>query len=125
MGLPMGLARLFGSKRRAENDYIDLAEYTQENGAHTDSASAYVRVAEISRLEDVRAFSDFIYKGNILILDFSGIADNEVLLRRVTTELKTVATDCGGDIAGFGKNMLIVTPTGIKVERQKLRVAAQ
>ena len=120
----MGLAKLFG-KRRNENDFIDLGEYMQENGTHSEAASMYVRVAEISKLEEIKAFSDFVYRGNLLILDFSSIADNDVMLRRVTGELKQAVTDVGGDIAGFGRNMLIVTPTGVKVERQKLKVAAK
>jgi SepF-like predicted cell division protein (DUF552 family) len=118
----MGLAKLFGSKRRPENDYIDLGEYVGNGGGPPEAASSYVRVAEIHRVEDVKAFSDFVYKGNMLVLDFSPIAENEVTLRRVTSQLKQVVTDVGGDIAGFGKNMLLVTPTGVKVERNKARV---
>lgn len=120
----MGIAKLFGGRRRTETDYIDLGEHGMENGAATEAASMYVRVAEISRIEDVKAFADYVYRGNLLILDFSSIADNEVMLRRVTTELKQVTTDIGGDIAGFGRNLLLVTPTGCKVERTKLRPAA-
>jgi SepF-like predicted cell division protein (DUF552 family) len=120
----MGLAKLFGSKRRAANDFIDLGEYVQDNGTHSEAASTYVRVAEIQRLDDLKSFADFVYKGNMLILDFSSIADNEVMLRRVTGQLKQVVTDVGGDIAGFGRNMLLVTPTGVKVERQKLKATA-
>ena len=44
-------------------------------------------------------------------------------LRRATNEFKSAVTDCGGDIAGFGKSLLLLTPTGVKIDRQKLRTA--
>lgn len=119
----MGLAKLFGGKSRSENDYIDLGEYVHENGGHSEAASMHIRVAEIHHLEDIKAFQDYVYKGNALILDFSAIADNEVLLRRVTNSLKQVAEDTGGDIAGFGRSTLLVTPTGVKIERKKLQTS--
>jgi SepF-like predicted cell division protein (DUF552 family) len=117
----MGLAKLFGARRRDTNDYIDLGEYVQETTNHETAASMYVRVADLAKLEDVRGFIDYLYKGNMLILDFSGIAEDEVTLRRATNEFKSAVTDCGGDIAGFGKNLLLLTPTGVKIDRQKLR----
>jgi len=118
----MGLAKLFGSRRRDTNDYVDLGEYVQETTNHDAAAAMYVRVADLSKLEDVKGFVDYLYKGNMMILDFSGIADDEVTLRRATNEFKSAVTDCGGDIAGFGKSLLLLTPTGVKIDRQKLRV---
>lgn len=117
----MGLAKLFGARRKDTNDYIDLGEYMQEPSKHESAASMYVRVADLSKLEDVKGFVDYLYKGNMLILDFTGIAEDEVTLRRATNEFKAAVTDCGGDIAGFGKNCLLLTPTGVKIDRQKLR----
>lgn len=117
----MGLAKLFGARRRDPNDYVDLGEYMQENTNHESAASMYVRVAELARLEDVRGFVDYLYRGNMLILDFTPIVEDEITLRRATNELKSAVTDCGGDIAGFGKNLLLISPTGVKIDRQKLR----
>lgn len=120
----MGIAKLFGSRRTKENDYIDLGEYLQETKAAETAASMYVKVADLTRIEDLRGYVDFVYKGNMLILDFTSVAEDEVTLRRATNELKSVVQDIGGDLAGFGKNLLLVTPTGVKVDRQKLKATA-
>lgn len=117
----MGIGKLFNGRRTRENDYIDLGEYLQESKGAETAASMYVKVADLTRIEDLRGFVDYVYKGNMLILDFSHIAEDEVALRRATNELKSVVTDCGGDLAGFGKNLLLVTPTGVKIDRQKLK----
>jgi SepF-like predicted cell division protein (DUF552 family) len=38
-----------------------------------------------------------------------------------TNELKNVARDTGGDVAAIGNNLIVVTPSGIKVDRHKLK----
>lgn len=120
----MGLSKFFNGRRTKGTDYIDLGEYIQESTPGETAAAMHVKVADLVKLEDLRAYADYVYKGNMLILDFSAVAEDEVMLRRVTHELKSVVTDVGGDLAGFGKNVLLVTPTGVKIDRQKLKVAS-
>lgn len=111
------------SRELASNDYIDLTDWV-ENESHTeDAASAYVKVAEIHDYEDLQEYMDYVYDGNMLILDFSSVADDEFLLKRITGDLRKLANDVGGDIAGYQENTIIVTPTSVKVDRKKLRGA--
>ncbi len=81
----------------------------------------HVAVGEIQRYEDIKAISDYVYGGNVLFLDFSPISDEEVILKRITNELKKMANDIGGDIAGIGNNLMIISPSGVKVDRRKIR----
>lgn len=120
----MGLARLFNGRKNRDDDYIDLGEYLQSSPTAETAASMYVKVADLTKMEDLRGFVDYLYKGNMLILDFGHISNDEVTLRRATNELKAVAKDVGGDIAGFGKNLIMVTPTGVKIDRKKLAPTA-
>lgn len=125
----MGLKSLFstkqataGVKTRAGNtDYIDLEEYTDGTELYDATASMMVRVAEIHEYEDLREYANYVYQGNLLLLDFSSIAQDEIILRRVTTDLKKLVSDVNGDIAGLGKTMMIVAPTGVKIDRRKAR----
>lgn len=117
----MGLMQLFNGRKAKDNGYIDLGEYMQEVAPAETAAAMYIKVADLVKLEDLRGFTEYVYKGNMLILDFSAIAEDEVTLRRATNDLKSVVTDVGGDIAGFGKNLLLVTPTGVKIDRTKLK----
>jgi SepF-like predicted cell division protein (DUF552 family) len=120
----MGIINKFFGDRKVGNvgGYIDLEKY--EGSAETsDSGSAkmFVRVGEIQRYEDIKDFTDYIYGGNVLVLDFSPIADEEVILKRITDDLKKLIKEIDGDIAGIGNNMMIITPSQVKVERRKLR----
>ena len=123
----MGLKSLFAPKQVQKPavgaDYIDLEEYTQGSEMFDATASMTVRVAEILKYDDLRDFANYVYQGNMLLLDFSAIANDEIILRRVTGDLKKLVADINGDIAGLGKTMLIIAPTGVKIDRHKQRGA--
>jgi len=119
----MGLtSKIFGEKKTgAAEGYIDLEKYVDSTSGTTAGAHMHVRVGEIQRYEDLKEFTDYVYSGNVLILDFSQIADEEVILKRITNELKKMTHDINGDIAGIGNNLMILSPSGVKVDRRKLR----
>ena len=71
--------------------------------------------------DDLREFANYVYQGNLLLLDFSAIAGDDIVLRRVTSDLKKLVSDINGDIAGMGKTQMIIAPTGVKIDRRKAR----
>ncbi|RLF50019.1 MAG: hypothetical protein DRN20_00430 [Thermoplasmata archaeon] len=101
--------------------YIDLGEIEIDAEIETQNR---VKIAEIYSYDDVVRLLDQVYEGNILILDYTPIINDELALRRIVEELKSVVRDTGGDVAGIGRNMLMVTPTGIKIDRKKIKGAA-
>jgi SepF-like predicted cell division protein (DUF552 family) len=118
----MGIVnKIFREKKSGEvGGYIDLEKYVETKG-QTPTAKMHVRVGEIQRYEDLKEFTDYVYGGNVLILDFSPIADEEVILKRITNDLKKMVDEINGDIAGIGNNLMILAPSDVKVERRKLR----
>jgi len=113
--------KIFGEKKSGDvGGYVDLEKYMESTSAEV-PAKMHVRVGEIQRYEDLKQFTDYVYGGNVLLLDFSPIADEEVLLKRVTNDLKSMVSEVNGDIAGIGKNMMIVSPSEVKIDRRKLR----
>ena len=119
----MGIVnKILGEKKTGDAEgYIDLEKYVETTGQGNVGASMYVRVGEIQRYEDLKDFADYVYGGNVLILDFSPLAEEEVILKRITNDLKKMAKEINGDIAGIGNNMMIVSPSNVKIERRKLR----
>jgi len=106
---------IFGKKKE---EYIDLEDVELEE---LPEAKMYVKVAELQKFEDLKEFSKYIYEGNMLILDVSPISIDDIEVERVTNELKKIARDINGDIAGLDRNHFIVTPSGVKIDRRKLR----
>ena len=119
----MGIAsKIFGEKKTGSTEgYVDLEKYVETKTSETSSATMHVAVGEIQRYEDIKEISNYVYGGNVLILDFSPISDEEVILKRITNELKKMAKDIDGDIAGIGNNLMIISPSGVKVDRRKIR----
>jgi len=119
----MGIVnKIFGDKKTGNvKGYVDLEKYVYSSEDQTAPAKMHVRVGEIQRYEDLKEFTDYIYGGNLLILDFSPIAEEEVILKRITADLKKLTGEINGDIAGIGNNLMIVSPSDVKIERRKLR----
>jgi hypothetical protein len=104
---------------REPRKYIDLNEY--DTGMDAQASGPMIKVAEVYRYEDVRKLSDIVYNGDILFIDYSSIANDDLTLRRIISELKSIAKDVNGDVAGIGKNFLAITPSGMKISRKKIR----
>lgn len=107
-------------KSSAQTDWIDLSDYAANEKIGDAGASTWIRFAEIRQLDDLKRFSALVYDGSMLVLDFRPVQGDEVTLRRLTNELRKLATDTGGDLAGLGDHHIIITPAGIKVDRNKV-----
>ncbi|MGC8546460.1 MAG: cell division protein SepF [Thermoplasmata archaeon] len=104
---------------RDSRKYIDLNEYqfSDEPGPGT-----AIKIGEIVKFEDVPQFSEVVYNGDVLILDYGAVQSDELLLKRIVSELKRAANDNGGDVVVLGNKYIIVTPRGMKIDRNKIRI---
>ncbi len=111
-----------GSAAEADT-YIDLGELTfdGEGGALGEPVEHLVKVAEVYRYEDISDLTTHVYNGNILVIDYTSLSSDELALKRITAELKSAVRDAGGDVAVIGKNLLMATPSGIKIDRAKIK----
>ena len=116
------LKKLVDSGPQEADSYIDLGELTfEDESALGVAAEHWVRVAEMYRYEDVAEIQTSLYNGHIVLIDYTSISGDELALKRVTADLKNVAQDTGGDVAAIGKNWLVATPGGVKIDRNKMR----
>ncbi|HXW66947.1 MAG TPA: cell division protein SepF [Thermoplasmata archaeon] len=116
------LRRHHGSDTLEEGSFVDLGtmQFDDEAGALAGNRGT-VRMAEILRFEDLHQVTKLAYAGDIVILDYTSISNDQVAVRRMSIDLKNVAKDTGGDVAGIAKNLLAITPAGIRIDRQKIR----
>src|SRR5690242_6350009 len=115
----MGFKSLFAPRQAARPrldgaDYIDLEEYSKGTELTDSTSTMMVKVAEIQKYDDLRNFANYVYQGNLLLLDISNVMGDDIVMRRVTGDLKKLVADINGDIAGLGKSMLIIAPTGVR-----------
>ncbi len=96
---------------------IDIDSLDLQGGA----AGMQLRVAEVTTFEDLGPVVDEVYDGNLVLVDISALSTDDTAMRRIANELKSVARDVNGDVAGVGKNMLAIAPTGVIINRDVLR----
>jgi len=111
-----------GGTAAGSDAYIDLGELTFEDASPLgQTAEHWVRVAEVYRYEDLGDLTTHVYNGDMLLIDYTSLANDELALKRMTADLKNVARDTGGDVAAVGKNYLLATPAGVKIDRNKIK----
>jgi uncharacterized protein len=116
------LRRHHGSDTLEEGSFLDLGAMTFEDeaGALVGNKGT-VRLAEILRFEDLHQISKLAYQGDIVLLDYTSIANDQIAVKRMSVDLKNVTKDTGGDVAGIAKNLIAITPAGIRIDRNKVR----
>lgn len=116
------LRRHHGSDTLEEGTFLDLGamQFEDEAGALA-GAKGNVRMAEILRFDDLHNVSKLAYQGDIVIIDYTSVANDQNTIKRMSIDLKNIAKDTGGDVAGIAKNLLCLTPAGIRIDRQKIR----
>ncbi len=115
--------KLFGSGTKSatstdEYTELDLGKY--EEALANEPAETYVRVAELTNLNELPALKKEVYDGNILMIDISTIKADKLMFDRALKDLKEVVMDVHGDIAGIKDDQVLITPTGIKIDRSKI-----
>ncbi|MCS7121972.1 MAG: cell division protein SepF [Archaeoglobaceae archaeon] len=118
----MGLMDKFFKKSEKvlveEFEEIDLSNYEAEI---SEEAEMFVKVAEVTGLSEIPAIRKEIYDGNIVVADLAFIKHDKLTLDRVLKDLKQLAQDVKGDIVGIGEDYIVITPTGVRVDRNKIR----
>ncbi|MDO9516569.1 MAG: cell division protein SepF [Methanosarcinaceae archaeon] len=115
--------KIFGSGTRSTNsidEYTDLDLGKYEEVMDDEPAETYIRVAELTNLNELPGLKKEIYDGNILMIDISNIKADKLLLDRALKDLKDVVIDVRGDIAGIKDDQVLVTPSGIRIDRSKI-----
>ena len=107
--------KLFGGTSKTttvEDEYTELDLTKYEEVLDEEPAETYVRVAELTNLNELTALKKEIYSGNIVMIDISNIKADKLMLDRALKDLKDVVIDVHGDIAGIKDDQVLVTQIG-------------
>ena len=111
------MEKLFGKQEKVrveEYEELDLSEFEAELEEDTET---YIKVAEITSFNDIPEIRRQVYDGNIIIADLAFLKHDKLTLDRILKDLKQLAEDVKGDIVGLGEEYVIITPMGIKIDR--------
>ncbi len=111
------LKKANSTNRYSLDDFVELETINLENSS---SVTRFVKVCKLRGYADIEKVTKELNYGNIVIADIKNLAirsENE--LKYAIKEMKRIVETINGDIAGISENHLIITPTGIKIDRTK------
>jgi hypothetical protein len=102
----------------SEYEELDLAQY--EDDLDERATDTTVHIAELRGNEGVMDVKDRVYDGDMVLADVSYLASSDVKQERIMEEFRKVADEVGGDIVQKGDDQVILTPTGVRISREKI-----
>jgi hypothetical protein len=99
------------------------SEMSKTNFTHSsnDTHKVYLRAFPLRALEDVKIIKDEVKSGNIFILRITPLATKSVEdVKKAVNELYEFVKHAGGDIARLGEERVVITPSSIRIWREKI-----
>ena len=126
----MGIFSKLSKKLRgldSEEDFIDEnnTEYveldTDGTGIEADFGKVVVRPFAIEDFSDIKPILDALREGHtIALINIKSIKEKDIIeLKRAINKIKKTVDALDGDIAGFGEDYLVATPSFAKIHRTK------
>ncbi len=109
---------LGGGQSRTTEDYVELD--LDDVADHGRQATMHVHVAEIDGQPSAIDIKDAVYDGDIVIADITRLRTKDSTAEHIVDELRQVAREVDGDIVQKGDDQIIITPTGVRIGREKL-----
>jgi SepF-like predicted cell division protein (DUF552 family) len=107
---------MFSSESGVElgEDYVEL-----EADLKDQHSKVLVKPYTLTKYDDIKMVLNSVREGNtITILNIGPLKEKDITeLKRAIDKIKKTVEANEGDIAGFGENFLVVTPSFAKVER--------
>ena len=83
----------------------------------------YLKAFPLRKLSDVDLVKQEVNSGNIMILKISPLAAKSIEdVKRAVNELCEFTQTVGGDIARLGEERVVVTPSAVRIWREKITV---
>ncbi len=95
-------------------DYVELAADLKDS-----KAKVMIKPHTLTKFDDIRGVLSAVREGmTISILNIAPLKEKDITeLKRAIDKIKKTVEANDGDIAGFGENWLIVTPSFARVDR--------
>jgi hypothetical protein len=114
-----------GSSIQSSN-YVEIDEdnYVLSHNEGNVMSRESVKIVEFSKNEQISTIKDELISGNILIVDSTPICNDDFMQERMLRELNRFVNDINGDIVGAFGNLLIVTPSNVSIDRERLTASS-
>ncbi|MFA5857210.1 MAG: cell division protein SepF [Candidatus Pacearchaeota archaeon] len=108
-----GIKKVFGTKAE-DPEYIEI-----DLGREVKKSKVLVRPFVLKSFEDINPILNSLREGyTIAIIDIKPLRSKDVIeLKRAISKIKKTTDALEGNIAGFGENIIIVTPSFAEIHK--------
>jgi len=123
------LGKVFGRGRKAEAEAAEAGETQEQKPAVSVPSAAvpekvYLKALPLRDLGDVEMIKQEVKSGNVLILKVSPLAKKSIDdVKTAVSELLEFTHSVGGDIARLGEERVVITPSFVRIWREKTAAA--
>jgi len=108
-------------KTAHDSSKLDISKGVSEDGI----SKIYLKARPLRSLSDLDSIKSEVESGNILILKVTPLATRSIDdIRRAVNDLCSFIKTIDGDIARLGEERIVITPSAVKIWREKA-VASQ
>ncbi len=118
---------VFDKIKKAFSDPMSQDEFSEDYleidfGAEKEDHKVFVKLFVLKNYDDITEILNSLREGyTIAIIDIKYLRKKDSIeLKRAISKIKKTADALDGSIAGFGENMVIVTPSFAKIHKQPL-----
>ncbi|MAG02662.1 hypothetical protein CMI42_04965 [Candidatus Pacearchaeota archaeon] len=111
---------MFDKIKRAFSLEDDDSEYIEiDLSKETKKAKVLVKPFVLNSFEDVNSILNSLREGyTIAVIDIKSLRSKDIIeLKRAISKIKKTADALEGSIAGFGENIILVTPQFAEIQR--------
>lgn len=100
----------------AEEEYVEL-----DTEHHESSAKIMIRPFVLNDFEDIKPILDSLRKGKTIgLINIKPLKDKDIIeLKRSINKLKKTCDAVDGELAGFGEDYIVVTPSFAQIYKSK------
>ena len=115
------LGKMFGRVvHREKKTDTKPTEPVSTQAKSTIADKIYLKAFPLRKLSDVDLVKQEVNSGNIMILKISPLASKSVEdVKRAVNELYEFTQTTGGDIARLGEERVVITPSSVRIWREK------
>ncbi|MEM2089978.1 MAG: cell division protein SepF, partial [Candidatus Pacearchaeota archaeon] len=115
--------KIFGAREeQSEADYLEI-----ETGREAKKAKILIRPFILKTFDDTNKILEVLREGySIAIIDIKPLKSKDVVeLKRAIAKLKKTVDALEGNIAGFGDNIIVATPSFVEIYKGESETAAK
>lgn len=97
--------------------FVDLEHYAEPMYVRSEAG---IKIVTVTSRRDTKPISDMIYRGNVMILDFSKFTEGDAAKTEMAERLREASDGMRGAFTVTSDRLMVSSPAGLSIEKCKI-----